>query len=193
MDTEPEPRSDGTRRRELRRSWQTGGKPPCPLCGTPISDDEKSQVSLVFQAVVQRLCASHPVYASAHDAEICPGYAHCTRPAWCRCPRIGAVNAIVWARRAGKPAVEVAAALSPGCEGAAQEAGLGSYHTGTPLRESVHYGGLLKHGIIAGETLLDQPSSWFEPPETLTVDVNKSVREGRIVAYVPPEARLGIV
>lgn len=193
MTTDPKPRSEGARRRELRRSWEAQGKLLCPLCGTSIADDEKSQVSLVFEAVVHRLCASFPVYASVHDAESCPGHAHCTRPAWCRCPRISAVNAIVWARRMGMPAIEVPTALSPGCERAAKEAGLGSYHTNAPLRESIHYGDLLKHGTIADEALFDKPSSWFEPPKTLTVDVSRSIREGRIVAYVPPEAQTSSV
>jgi len=82
----------------------------------------------------------------------------------------------------GMPTVEVPTALSPGCERAAQEAGLGTYHTNTPLRESIHYGGLMQDGIVVNEALLDQPSSWYEPPETLAIDVNRSIREGRIVA-----------
>jgi|GEM_PF-3075689 len=182
MTTEPRPRSDAALRRELRRNWEAEGKPPCPLCGTPIAEDENSQVSLVFKAVVHRFCASHPIYASVNDAETCPGYAHCTRPAWCRCPRIGAVNKIVWARRMGMATIDVPTALSPGCERAAQEAGLGTHHTSAPLRESIHYGDLLKDGIVPDETLLNKPSSWYEPPETVTIDVNRSIREGRIVA-----------
>jgi len=78
--------------------------------------------------------------------------------------------------------IDVPTALSPGCERAAQEAGLGTHHTSAPLRESIHYGDLLKDGIVPDETLLNKPSSWYEPPETVTIDVNRSIREGRIVA-----------
>jgi hypothetical protein len=185
MTAEEKSRSESALRRELRLRWESQGKSPCPLCGTTIADDDKYQVSLVFHAVVHRLCASHPVCASDRDAANCPGYAHFTRPAWCRCPRIGAVNAIVWARRMGMPVIEVPTALSPGCQRAAQQAGLGSYHSGAPLRESIHYGDLLKDGVITDPALLDKLSSCYEPPETLTLDVNRSIRDGRIVAHVP--------
>ncbi len=52
-----------------------------------------------------------------------------------------------------------------------------------PLRESIHYGSLTNDdGIVLNEALLDQPSSWYESPETLAIDVSRSIREGRIVA-----------
>jgi hypothetical protein len=186
---EPRPRSDAALRRDLRRGWEAEGKPPCPLCGTRIAEDEKSCASLVFKAVVHRLCASYPVYASAHQAETCPGYAGCplgrlrTHPGlWCRCPGTSAVNRIVWARHTGMATVDVPTALSPGCERAAQEAGLGTCYTNTPARESIRDGGLMQDGIVLNKALLGQPSSWHEPPETLAIDVNRSIREGRIVA-----------
>src|SRR5258708_39483602 len=74
MTTEPRPRSDAALGRELRRNWEAEGKPPCPLCVTRIAEDEKTYASLLFRAVVHQLCASYPVYASAHQAETCPGH-----------------------------------------------------------------------------------------------------------------------
>lgn len=57
-----------------------------------------------------------------------------------------------------------------------------AHHTNAPLRESVRYGSLMRDGIVLNDALLDLPSSWYEPPETVAIDVSRSVREGRIVA-----------
>jgi hypothetical protein len=32
------------------------------------------------------------------------------------------------------------------------------------------------------ESIWDEPASWWAPPEYLTVDVDRTIREGRIVA-----------
>ena len=39
----------------------------------------------------------------------------------------------------------------------------------------------------------DKPSSWHEPPQWVTVDIDRSIREGRVVAaplekQIPPAA-----
>lgn len=190
MPTQPRVPSDSTLRRRLLASWEEDGRPPCPLCGTPIAEDEKRQVSLVFRAVVHRLCASFLAHQGAHDPQRCREYEHIPSPScppeWCRCPRLGVVNMIVWARRNGMPTVDVPTLFSPGAERAAREAGLGQHYTDVPLRESIHLGNYLRNAVIVNEALLDAPSSWHEPPETVTIDVNKSIRDGRITAYTLP-------
>jgi hypothetical protein len=40
--------------------------------------------------------------------------------------------------------------------------------------------------VIANEALLSMPSSWHEPPETVTIDVVRSIRDGRVTSYTPP-------
>jgi hypothetical protein len=190
MPAQPRVPSDSALRRGLLASWEEGGRPPCPLCGTPIAEGEKRQVSLVFGAVVHRLCASFPAHRSAHDPRQCPEYEHIPaprHPELCRCPRLGVVNMIVWARRNGVATVSVATHLSPGAERAAREAGLGQNYTDTPLRESTHLANHLHEGVIVNEALLNMPSSWHGPPETITIDVDRSIRDGRISAYMPPE------
>ncbi len=187
----PQPRvaSDSTLRRRLLARWEEDGRPPCPLCGTPIAEGEKRQASLVFGAVVHRLCASFPAHQPAHDPRRCPEYEHIPaprRPQWCRCPKLGVVNMIIWARRNGMSTIDVPTLFSPGAERAAREAGLGQHYTGAPLRESIHLGNYLRNGVVVNEALLDMPSSWHEPPETVTIDVNKSIRDGRITACTPP-------
>jgi len=109
--------SDSTLRRRLLARWKEDGQPSCPLCATPIADGEKYQASLVFGAVVHRLCASFPAHQSVHDPRHCPEYEHIPSPQhshWCRCPKLGVVNMIVWARRSGLPTIDVPAAFSPG-------------------------------------------------------------------------------
>lgn len=189
MPTQPQVPSDSTLRRRLLARWEEDSRPPCPICGTLIIDDEKRQVSLVFGAVVHRLCASFPAHQRTHDPLRCPEYEHIPSPRdpdWCRCPRLGVVNMIVWARRNGMPTVDVPTLFSPGAERAAREAGLGQHYTDVPLRESIHLGNYLRNAVIVNEALLDMPSSWHEPPETVTIDVDRSIHDGRITAYTPP-------
>lgn len=188
MTAQPPVPSDSALRRRLLARWKEDGRPPCQLCGTPIAEDEKRQVSLVFGAVVHQLCASFPAHQSAHDPRRCSEYEHIPaprRPEWCRCPKLGVVNMIVWARRNGMRTIDVPTLFSPGAERAAREAGLGQPYTDAPLRESIHLGEYLRDGVVVNEALLNLPSDWHEPPETVTIDVNKSIRDGRITAYTP--------
>lgn len=78
--------------------------------------------------------------------------------------------------------VDVPTLFSPGAERAAREAGLGRHYIDIPLRESIHLGNYLRNAVIVNEALRDAPSSWHEPPETVTIDVNKSIRDGHITA-----------
>jgi hypothetical protein len=120
----------------------------------------------------------------------CPEYKHIPaprRPEWWRCPKPGVVNMIVWARRNGMLAIDVSTLFSPGAERAARDAGLGQHYTGAPPRESIHLGNYLRNGVVVNEALLNPPSSWTEPPETVTIDVNKSIRDGRITACTPQD------
>ena len=102
-------------------------------------------------------------------------------------PATRVVNMIVWARRNGMSTVDVPTLLSPGAERAAREAGLGQHYTDVPLRESIHLGNYLRNGLVVNDALLNMPSSWHESPGTVTIDVDKSIRDCRITAYTPPE------
>ncbi len=181
--------SDSTVRRALRRAWEADGRPPCRLCCTAIAEGEIFYVSLVWNSVVHRLC-SCVIGISEVEAAQCgkPDQGPrdlCRRPRFCPCPRSSPVNAIVAARRMGLPTIEVATSASPGCERAAREAGLGTHYKNAPLRESLRFGGMMHHGTVVDESLLNVPSSWYEPPVRLLIDVNESVRQGRIVAWRP--------
>lgn len=137
-----------------------------------------------------------------------------SREGSCVCPLLGAANMVVLARRLGMPRAPIPSLFrgafgpspSPAVERAAREIGLGRYYRGVPLRESVHYG-LCLRGIryakgFTEADVWDRPVSWYEPPEWVTIDVDRSIREGRVVAaprdeqMPPPEdeeaTRLGL-
>lgn len=180
--------SDAALSRALRRQWEAAGRPPCRICQTSITDDEVSYASQVWKAVVHRLCSgvigTSPSQA-VECAELHLTYNFCAHPGFCPCPRSSAINAIVAARRMGLATIEVATAGSPGCERAAREAGLGTSYKHVPLRESLQYGQIAKQGGMLDEKAWNKPSTWYEPPERLTVDVHRSIREGRITAWMP--------
>jgi hypothetical protein len=82
----------------------------------------------------------------------------------------------------------VPTAGSPTVANAARRAGLGQYYKDVPLREDPAFDDIRKHGVLdpgIDESAWDQPSSWWAPPEYLTVDVDRTIREGRIVAATP--------
>lgn len=171
--------SDATARRALRREWEAAGRPPCRICEQQISDHEKTYASLVWNAVVHRLCST-VVGSSAVNAADCPETDRCTWPQFCPCPHASVVNAIVAAHRNGLASIDLPTDGSPGCVRAAKEAGFGNHHN-APLRESLWYENLLKHGTVLDETIWNRPSIWFEPPARLRIDVPGSIREGRII------------
>jgi len=72
---------------------------------------------------------------------------------------------------------------SPALQDAARRAGLGHYYQDVPLRENLLLDRVRKFGVLGpDESVWDQPATWWEPPEYVTVNVYRTIREGRIVA-----------
>jgi hypothetical protein len=195
-------RESRTACRRIRREWETAGKPPCPICDSAIKEGEKNQVDRRWGAVVHRLCAK--VEASPPPAALgkCPSrelFGGCPIPfpspheSFCVCPLLCAVNTIVFARKLGIPRAPIPTQF-PGAFGpiatpagvrAAREAGLGSLYENVPLRESVFYGAdrpqmTYAPGVSQAE-VWDALSTWYQPPAWVTIDIDSSIREGRVV------------
>ena len=151
-------------------------------------------MSLLWRAVVHPFCryavvTSQSDYQLLHDP--CPLYPDCPIPFEsrhghsCACPRHSAVNTIILARRFGQPTVRVPTDFSSGAQRAARKAGLYERHRGVPLREIPYFDLLRKHGTLApgiDESYWDRPTDINVPPEYLTVDVDRTIREGRFIA-----------
>jgi hypothetical protein len=121
----------------------------------------------------------------------CPWYPECPIPfrgrehESCVCPCVSATNIVYVARRAGQPTVRVPTAFSPACERAAREAGLGEDFRGIPLREVPRFDVVRKYGQLApgvDDSIWDRLHNLYELPEYLTVDVDRTIVEGRVVA-----------
>jgi hypothetical protein len=101
------------------------------------------------------------------------------------------------ARRFARPTVKVATFTTPTETGGlslvrpnlvklARQAGLGTIHRGVPPRENPAFDAMRKHGAPAPgsdrptfESLFNEPATWYAPPESLTIDVDRTIREGK--------------
>jgi hypothetical protein len=82
----------------------------------------------------------------------------------------------------GRP--QVPTAFSPACQRAAQEAGLGEHYRGVPLREIPRHDCARKYGTPRTRCRrvgLGSAENVYEPPEYLTVDIARTINDGRIV------------
>jgi len=99
---------------------------------------------------------------------------------------VAAINRIFIAARFGEPTVKIPTAASPAAAAAAaRRAGIGQHYHGVPLREDPRFDTVRKHGVLApgvDDSTWDKPTDWVALPEYLTVDVHRTIREGRIVA-----------
>jgi hypothetical protein len=179
-------------RQAIRRQWEAAGKPPCPVCNTGFAPDDNGKVSGLWRAVVHPFCVYAKVTGQSEwqiKHEPCPLYPDCPIPFQagdhCVCPRFSAVNLIILARRFGQPKVRVPTSFSPGSQRAAREAGLYEQYRGVPRLELPFYDVLRKHGTLApglDESFWGQRDDVSVPPEYLTVDVDRTIREGRVIA-----------
>jgi hypothetical protein len=74
---------------------------------------------------------------------------------------------------------------------ALQRPGLGQKYEDVPFREDPAFDQLRKHGVLApgvDESIWDELSSWWAPPEYVIVDVKRTIREGRIVTATQSES-----
>ena len=179
---------DRRARRAIRRDWEAAGRPPCQVCGAPIEGDGK--VSRLWRAVVHPFCVYAKVtrqsqYQLEHDP--CPHYPHCPIPfrgGSCVCPSNSSINIIFVARRLGQSTVQVSTWWSPASERAAKKAGLSQEYRGVPLREFPRFDLFRKYGTLApgvDESIWDEPRNVNEPPEYVTVDIDRTLNDGRIV------------
>lgn len=117
---------------------------------------------------------------AAMEREPCPFYPDCPivfharDHESCVCPHASALNAVFVARRLGQSTVRIPTAFSPAAARAARDAGLGEHYRGVPLREIPRLDHVRKHGTLApgvDESVWDEPTNVYEPPEYLTVDI----------------------
>ena len=191
-----EPADDRRARKAVRREWEAAGRPPCPVCETEFDSDDNGKASLLWRAVVHPFCAYAKVTGQSehqllHDP--CPLYSECPIPfgndprGFCVCPRFSSVNTIILARRFRQPTVKVPTMFSPGSQRAARNAGLYEQFSSMPALEIPAFDLLRKHGTLApgiDESFFKEPKDWSLPPEYLTVDVDRTIRAGRVIAAV---------
>jgi hypothetical protein len=177
--------------REIRREWEAAGRPPCPVCCTEFDADDSGKASLLWRGVVHGLCLRATVTGQSewqlrHDP--CPLYPDCPIPRgrFCVCPRGSALHIIILARKFRQSTAKVPTHWSPGSQRAAKEAGLYERYRAVPLLEIPFFDQLRKHGQLApglnATSFFQERRDVSVPPEYLTVDVDRSIREGRIVA-----------
>lgn len=204
---------DRRARQAIVRAWREAGRPACPICATVIENGDKFRVSHLWEAVVHPFCVQARVGRPAQvdlDRGVCSFYPdRCPisfrgrRGSVCVCPAIAGCNAVIVARRFGRPTVKVATYTTPAESGGlprarpslakpARQAGLGTVYRGVPPRENPAYDHLRTHGVPAPgidqasfESFFNEPASWYAPPEYLTVDVDGSIREGRFILATP--------
>lgn len=183
-------------RQRIRREWEAAGRPPCPVCQTALDSEARGRVSLLWRAVVHPFCAYARVTGQSpngllHDP--CPLYPDCPIPFesanghFCACPRYSAVNMIILARRFKQPTIKVPTGFSPAAQRAARAAGLYKQYHGVPMLEFPRYDLMRRYGTLAqglDQSFFEQPTDLDEPPEYLTVDVDQTIREGKIIALI---------
>ncbi len=200
-------------RRKIVRAWQEAVRPPCPICATVVEQGDKFRVSHLWGAVVHPFCVQARVGRPAQlelDRGVCSFYPdRCPIPFRarhrdaCVCPAVAGCNAVIVARRFGQSTVKVATHTTSAESGGlpmarpnlvelARRAGLGTVYRGVPPRENPAFDHLRKHGVPAPgidqasfESFFNKPATWYAPPEYLTVDVDRTIREGRIILATP--------
>lgn len=182
---------DRRARKVIRREWEEAGRPPCPVCGVPIEGVGK--VSQLWRAVVHPFCVYAKVTRQSEyelEHRPCPLYPGCPIPfrgrkgGSCVCPRNSSINIIFVARRLGESTVPISTLWSPAGARAAKKAGLAQEYRGVPLREFPRFDLLRKYGTLApgvDESIWNTPSDVNEPPEYVTVDIDRTLNAGRIV------------
>jgi hypothetical protein len=106
---------------------------------------------------------------------------------------------VILARRVGQPTVKVATSTTraetgglpvsrPNLVKLARDAGLGTVFHGVPPRENPTFDALRKHGVPAPgidqatfEAWFNEPATWYAAPDFLTIDVDRTIREGRFI------------
>ena len=181
-------------RTTILRSWEASGRPPCPVCGTLIEPGATFRVSRLWNAVVHPYCLQARVgrpspnqisWGACSFYPGCPIPFHAPGAEYCVCSVVAVINIIFVARRLGLSTVKVPSAGSPAVAEAARWAGLGQHYNDVPPREDPAFDDVRKHGVLGpgiDESVWDQPSSWWAPPEYVTVNVDRTSREGRIIA-----------
>jgi hypothetical protein len=92
---------------------------------------------------------------------------------------------IILARRLKQLTVKVPTGFSPAAQRAARVAGLYKQYHGVPMLEFPRYDLMRRYGTLAqglDQSFFEQPTDLDEPPEYLTVDVDQTIREGKIIA-----------
>jgi hypothetical protein len=199
-------------RRAIVQAWQEAGRPPCPVCATVIEGD-KYRVSHLWEAVVHPFCvqarAGRPAQvdldrgACSFYPDRCPIPFRGRRGDYCVCPALAGCNAVIVARRFGQRTVKVAVYTTPAETGGlpasrpnlvelARRAGLGTVYRGVPPRENPAFDAFRKYGVPAQgidqasfESFFNEPATWYAPPEYLTIDVDRTIREGRFIVATP--------
>ena len=92
---------------------------------------------------------------------------------------------IILARRFRQPTVKVRTDFSPAAQRAAWEAGLYEQYRGVPMLELPRYDAFRKYRKLApgiDQSFFEQRRDLLEPPDYVTVDVDRTIREGKVVA-----------
>jgi hypothetical protein len=165
-----------------------------------IAGDDEIRVSQIWKAVVHPFCAHIRTMRPPQQMlakGICSFYPACPMPVArssgmsCMCPSAAAANRVVLARRLGRPTVQIPTSPNSAAQRAAQRAGLGQDYQRVPLRENPSFDNMRKHGVLVDgvdDSIWNEPSNWHAPPPFLNVDVNRTIHEGRIIAWTEPAA-----
>jgi hypothetical protein len=174
-----------------------------------IRPDDKFRVSHLWRAVVHPFCVQARVGRPTQvdlDRGVCKVYPdHCPilfqagSGGSCVCPAVAACNEVIVARRLGHRTVRVATFATRAESGGlpvtryslhrlARQAGLGTVYRDVPPKESPAFDALRKHGVpgpgidqASFQAFFNQPATWYAPPEYLTIDVDRTIREGRFI------------
>jgi len=189
-------------RQAIVRAWQEAGRPPCPICETVIEQGDRFRVSHLWEAVVHPFCVQARVGRPCQvelDRDACSFHPdRCPIPfrgRYCVCPALAGCNAVIVARRLGQPTVKVSTygdsadtsrLARPNLHALARRHGLGTMYRGVPPRENPDLDALRGHSgwVRPGfdlESYLNEPSNSWAPPEYLTIDVDRTIREGRFI------------
>jgi hypothetical protein len=80
--------------------------------------------------------------------------------------------------------------VEPSSARAARQAGLSQEYRGVPLREFPRFDLVRKYGTLApgvDESIWDRRADVNEPPEYVTVDIDRTLNAGRVVLAAPSE------
>jgi hypothetical protein len=149
---------------------------------------------VVHQFCIYAKVTRQSEYQLEHDP--CPLYPDCPIPfrggegGFCVCARNSSINVIFVVRRLGESTVPVSTWWSPASARAAKQAGLSQEYRGVPLREFARFDLVRKYGTLTpgvDESIWDRPSDLNEPPEYVTVDIDRTLNAGKVRLLVPPE------